>query len=91
MPLWSPNVVWLAMNLLLTGWLLARTAKYLQDEGRGRTLVRFTQCVTLPREVPTYAMGLFLQNAKAGPACPGYGASDIPRWSWRAPTTPWCR
>ena len=64
MPLWSPDVVWLAMNLLLTGWLLARTAKYLQDEGRGRTLVRFTQCVTLPREVPTYAMGLFLQNAK---------------------------
>jgi hypothetical protein len=56
------NVVWLAMNLLLTGWFLARLAKYLQDERRVRTLVRLTQCVTLPREVRTYAMGLFLQN-----------------------------
>jgi hypothetical protein len=58
------KVVLLAMNLLLTGWFLARTAKYLQDERRVRTLVRFTQCVMLPREVPTYAMGLFLQNAQ---------------------------
>jgi hypothetical protein len=58
------NVVGLAMNLLLTGWFLARAAKYLQDERRVRTLVRLTQCVILPRELRTYAMGRFLQNAQ---------------------------
>jgi hypothetical protein len=58
------NVVWLAMNLLLTGWFLPRTAKYQHHERRVRTPVRLTQCVTLPREVRTYAMGLFLPNAR---------------------------
>ncbi len=65
------NVAWLAMNLFLTGWFLARTAKYLQDERRVQTLVWLTQCVTLPREVRTYAMGLFLQNAQQHGWLPG--------------------
>lgn len=58
------NVAWLAINLFLTGWFLARTAQYLQDERRVRTLLWLTQCITLPREVRTYAMGLLLQNAQ---------------------------
>lgn len=58
------NVAWLAVNLFLTGWFLARTAQYLQDERRVQTLLWLTQCITLPREVRTYAMGLLLQNAQ---------------------------
>lgn len=58
------NIVWLATNLFLTGWFLARTAQYLQDERRVQTLLWLTQCITLPREVRTYAMGLLLQNAQ---------------------------
>ena len=70
------NVTWLAMNLFLTGWFLAHTAKYLQDERRVKTLLWLTQCVTLPREVRTYAMGLFLQNAQKHGWIPGTDLSD---------------
>lgn len=70
------NVAWLAVNLLLTGWFLARTANYLQDERRVQTLVWLTQCVTLPREVRTYAMGLFLQNAQQQGWVPGADLAD---------------
>lgn len=70
------NVAWLAVNLSLTGWFLARTAIYLQDERRVQTLVWLTQCVTLPREVRTYAMGLFLQNAQQHGWVPGADLSD---------------
>lgn len=70
------NVVWLAVNLFLTGWFLARTAKYLQDERRVQALVWLTQCVTLPREVRTYAMGLFLQNAQQHGWVPGADLAD---------------
>lgn len=70
------NVVWLAVNLFLTGWFLARTAQYLQDERRVHTLQWLTQCVTLPREVRTYAMGLLLQNAQENGWVPGKDPSD---------------
>jgi hypothetical protein len=69
------NVTWLAVNLFLTGWFLARTADYLQDERRVRTLQWLTQCITLPREVRSYAMGLLLQNAQARGWVPGEDAS----------------
>lgn len=65
------NVAWLAVNLFLTGWFLARTAQYLQDERRVQTLQWLTQCITLPREVRTYAMGLLLQNAQKRGWVPG--------------------
>ena len=70
------NVTWLAVNLFLTGWFLARTAQYLQDERRVQTLLWLTQCVTLPREVRTYAMGLLLQNAQKQGWVPGADLSD---------------
>lgn len=69
------NVTWLAVNLFLTGWFLARTAQYLQDERRVQTLLWLTQCVTLPREVRTYSMGLLLQNAQKQGWVPG---ADLP-------------
>lgn len=69
------NVAWLAVNLFLTGWFLARTAQYLQDERRVQTLLWLTQCITLPREVRTYAMGLLLQNAQKHNWVPG---TDLP-------------
>ena len=58
------NIAWLAVNLFLTGWFLARTSQYLQDERRVQTLLWLTQCITLPREVRTHYMGLLLQNAQ---------------------------
>jgi hypothetical protein len=70
------DVTWLAVNLFLTGWLLARTAQYLQDERRVETLQWLTQCVTLPREVRAYAMGLLLQNAQERGWVPGGGSSS---------------
>jgi hypothetical protein len=70
------NVVWLAINLFLTGWFLARTAQYLQDERRVQTLQWLTQCITLPREVRTYAMGLALQNAQKEGWVPETNLSD---------------
>jgi hypothetical protein len=76
------DVTWLAMNLFLTGWFLARTAQYLQDERRVGTLQWLTQCVTLPREVRAYAMGLLLQNAQERGWVPGgdsSGESDKPK------------
>ncbi|WP_342129425.1 hypothetical protein [Hydrogenophaga sp. OTU3427] len=65
------DVTWLAVNLFLTGWFLARTAQYLQDERCVETLQWLTQCVTLPREVRAYAMGLLLQNAQGRGWVPG--------------------
>lgn len=70
------NVAWLAVNLFLTGWFLARTAQYLQDERRVQTLQWLTQCITLPREVRSYAMGLLLQNAQERGWVPGDDASE---------------
>jgi hypothetical protein len=70
------NVAWLAINLFLTGWFLARTAHYLQDERRVQTLQWLTQCITLPREVRTYAMGLLLQNAQERGWVPGESTSE---------------
>lgn len=70
------NVIWLAINLFLTGWFLARTTQYLQDERRVQTLQWLTQCVTLPREVRNYLMGLQLQNAQEQGWVPGEDASD---------------
>lgn len=70
------NVAWLAVNLFLTGWFLARTAQYLQDERRVQTLLWLTQCITLPREVRTYAMGLLLQNAQKQGWVPEADLSD---------------
>lgn len=70
------NVLWLAANLFLTGWFLARTAKYLQDERRVQTLLWLTQCATLPKEVRMYAMGLFLQNAQQQGWVPGSNLAD---------------
>lgn len=70
------NVVWLAINLFLTGWFLARTAQYLQDERRVQTLQWLTQCITLPREVRTFAMGLALQNAQKQGWVPETNLSD---------------
>lgn len=70
------NVVWLAINLFLTGWFLARTAQYLQDERRVQTLQWLTQCITLPREVRTFAMGLALQNAQKQDWVPETNPSD---------------
>jgi hypothetical protein len=72
----AANVAWLAVNLFLTGWFLARTAEYLQDERRVQTLLWLTQCITLPREVRTYAMGLLLQNAQKQGWVPGADLSD---------------
>lgn len=76
------DVTWLAANLFLTGWFLARTAQYLQDERRVETLQWLTQCVTLPREVRAYAMGLLLQNAQERGWIPSGGSSresDTPK------------
>lgn len=70
------NVTWLAVNLFLTGWFLAHTAQYLQDERRVQTLLWLTQCVTLPREVRTYAMGLLLQSAQGQGWVPETELSD---------------
>lgn len=70
------DVTWLAVNLFLTGWFLARTAQYLQDERRVETLQWLTQCVTLPREVRTYAMGLLLQKAQERGWVPGGDSSS---------------
>ncbi len=70
------NVAWLAINLFLTGWFLARTAQYLQDERRVQTLQWLTQCITLPREVRSYMMGLLLQNAQERGWVPGDNSSD---------------
>ena len=70
------NVAWLAVNLFLTGWFLARTAQYLQDERRVQTLLWLTQCITLPREVRTNAMGLLLQNAQKQGWVPEADLSD---------------
>lgn len=70
------NLVWLAVNLFLTGWFLARTAQYLQDERRVQTLLWLTQCITLPREVRSYAMGLLLQNAQKQGWIPATDLSD---------------
>jgi len=70
------DVTWLAVNLFLTGWFLARTAQYLQDERRVQTLQWLTQCVTLPREVRAYAMGLLLQNAQERGWVPGGDTSS---------------
>ncbi len=70
------DITWLAVNLFLTGWFLARTAQYLQDERRVETLQWLTQCVTLPREVRAYAMGLLLQNAQERGWVPSGGSSS---------------
>ncbi len=70
------DLTWLAVNLSLTGWFLARTAQYLQDERRVETLQWLTQCVTLPREVRAYAMGLLLQNAQERGWVPGGDSSS---------------
>lgn len=70
------NMVWLAVNLLLTGWFLARTAKYLQDERRVQALLWLTQCVTLPQDVRAYVTGLFLQNAQTQGWLPGADFAD---------------
>jgi hypothetical protein len=70
------NVAWLAVNLFLTGWFLARTAQYLQDERQVQTLLWLTQCITLPREVRSYAMGLLLQNAQKQGWVPATDLSD---------------
>lgn len=58
------NLAWLAVNLFLTGWFLARTATYLQDDRRIQTMLWLTQCVTFPDEIQNYARGLLLQNAQ---------------------------
>jgi hypothetical protein len=70
------DVTWLAVNLFLTGWFLARTSQYLQDERRVQTLQWLTQCVTLPREVRAHTMGLLLQNAQERGWVPGGDTSS---------------
>lgn len=70
------DIVWLGVNLCLTGRFLSHTAQYLQDESQVKTLMWLTQCITLPREVRINATGLLLQNAQSQGLVPGPGPLD---------------
>lgn len=73
------NSVWFVLNLLLTGWFLYRTVRFLNDEERLLVFTRFAVHVAFPREVRKHLLGHIFSNAKSLNFVPGKDyASDEP-------------
>ena len=66
-------ILWFLHNLLITGWFLYRTVKFLDDSQRYQVLKRFAVRVAFPREVHGNLLGLMFSNAQADGVLPGSG------------------
>lgn len=65
------NSVWFVLNLLLTGWFLYRTVRFLNDQERLLVFTRFAVHVAFPREVRVHLLGLIFSNAQTHKFIPG--------------------
>jgi hypothetical protein len=81
------NSVWFVLNLLLTGWFLCRTVRFLNDEERIQVFTRFAVQVAFPREVKTHLLGLIFSNSQINRLIPGkdYSNEDTGPKVWLYP------
>lgn len=72
------NSAWFVLNVLLTGWFLYRTVRFLNDEERLQVFTRFAVQVAFPREARTHLLGLIFSNAQGNGLIPGknFGSED---------------
>jgi hypothetical protein len=54
------NSAWFVLNLLLTGWFLYRTVRFLDDEARLEVFKRFAIQVAFVREAKGHLLRLIL-------------------------------
>jgi hypothetical protein len=71
-------ILWFLHNLLLTGWFLYRTVKFLDDSLRYEVFTRFAVRVAFPREVHGNLLGLIFSHAQEEQILPGksYGSDE---------------